>query len=1311
MSASAPPAVVAETVFAGGGEMGARMRAIDWSKTRLGPIASWPQSLKTCVRIVLTSRQPMFVWWGDSLINLYNDAYKSIVGGKHPAALGQPASIVWREIWDEIGPRAAATMRGNEGTYDEALLLIMERNGYAEETYYTFSYSPVPNDEGSTGGLICANTDDTQRIVGERQLALLRDLAANTVGARTVDEVAAQAAGALATDERDLPFSLVYLADAGGRVASLAGASGIERGSRAAPESVALDDGAAVWPLAEVLRTKTSRVIDLDASFGELPTGAWPTPPRRAALLLIAATGETGRPGVLVVGLSPFRLFDAAYEGFLGLVVGQLAASLATAQAYEEEKRRREALAELDRAKTTFFSNVSHEFRTPLTLMLGPIDELRSLRALGEGRANAVQDAAHASHASHASESDQIELLHRNALRLLKLVNTLLDFSRIEAGRSEAVYEPTDLAAQTADLASSFRSAIERAHLALVVDCRAGDDARAAAGDAVEPTYVDRDMWEKIVLNLISNALKFTFEGSISVRVRGLDDAVMLEVADTGTGIAEHELPRLFERFHRIEGARSRSHEGSGIGLALVHELVRAHGGEIRVTSRVGEGTTFSVRIPRGTAHLPQDRLRGERALSSTAVGAGAFVEEALRWVTADGADGRGLSPVPPSAGDGAAPRERILIADDNADMRDYIARLLRDHWDVESVGDGHAALAAIRRRPPDLVLSDVMMPGLDGFALLRALRSDPSLRSIPVVLLSARAGAEATAEGLEAGADDYVVKPFAARDLLVRITARLAAVKGLAEQVRLAEELRVASQRLQAAQSVAGIGIFDWSPPEQTTYWSPELFVLMGLAPDAIEATPEAWTEALVDEDREVGWKAFRAATGAHEDRFEVELRLKQPGGGARWVRLSTQVFYDDAGAPSRLLGAVVDVQALKEAAAVRARALEDAERTSRAKDEFLATMSHELRTPLNAMLGWARILKHDRSAAKVEKGIAVIERNAVAQARLVSDLLDVSRIISGKLHLAVQQMDLAAVIHAAVDVVRPAADAKGVALHAHVDPEVGAMVADPDRMQQIVWNLLSNAVRFTPAKGSVSVVARRSDALVRVVVEDTGAGISSADLPHIFDRFRQGDASTTRAHGGLGLGLAIVRYLAEAHGGTVTARSDGPGRGSTFTVLLPVRAVVAHETAGALASDTLDHDPARRSTRALRDVRALVVDDDDDSLELLRVVLEGAGASFTGAHSAAEALEARGPFDIIISDIGMPEMDGYTLMRRMRSRGAGGDTPAIALTAYARREDEARALGAGYQQHLTKPVDVGELLDAVKRWVRRPSGAHEAV
>src|SRR3954465_12411953 len=393
----------------GGGEMGARMRAMDWAKTSLGPGEKGPQSLKTAARIMLTSRQAMFVWWGERLINLYNDAYRSILGGKHPAALGQPASVVWREIWDQVKPRAAAAMSGDEGTYDEALLLIMERNGYPEETYYTFSYSPVPNDQGGTGGILCANTDDTRRIVGERQLALLRELAAGTADARTFDEACTRGARALETNPYDLPFALIYLIDPDRRRAVLAGTSGIGRDHPAVPATADLD-GDNPWPFAAVDRTHETLLIDLpQASFGKLPSGAWGRPPGQAVAVPIAPSGQTGQAGILIAGLNPFRLFDDGDRGFLDLVSAQIAASIANAQAYEEERRRAEALAELDRAKTAFFSNVSHEFRTPLTLMLGPIGDLLS------GAQGSVS----------AKQREPLEVAHRNALRLLKLVNTL----------------------------------------------------------------------------------------------------------------------------------------------------------------------------------------------------------------------------------------------------------------------------------------------------------------------------------------------------------------------------------------------------------------------------------------------------------------------------------------------------------------------------------------------------------------------------------------------------------------------------------------------------------------------------------------------------------------------------------------------------------------------------------------------------------------------------------------------------------------------------------------------------------------------
>ncbi|HEX6900632.1 MAG TPA: ATP-binding protein [Thermoanaerobaculia bacterium] len=747
-SGPAPPGNVA--FLAGGGELGALMRAFDWRRTPLGAPEDWPQSLKTAVRIMLTSRQPIWIGWGDDLIYLYNDPYKSIIGGKHPEALGQPVRAVWREIWDEIAPMLATAMSGDEGTYVEEQLLIMERNGYPEETYYTFSYSPIPEDGaggGRAGGIICANTDDTRRVIGERQIALLRELAAGTADARTWEEVCKRSARALATDPRDVLFAMIYMAGPGGDGVALAGACGIEPGHPAAPLSAALDDS--LWPFGEVLRTHEPRLVsDLAAVSADLPAGFWRQPPTRAAVLPIAATGETGRPGVLVVGLNPFRLWDDDYQGFLALAAGQISASISHARAYEEERKRAEALAELDQAKTTFFSNISHEFRTPLTLMLGPVDEILSKPG----------------HELLPENRELLELVRRNGLRLQRLVNMLLDFSRLEAGRVRASYEPVDLASFTLDLASTFRSACERAGLALNVH----------GSPLPEPVYVDRDMWEKIVLNLVSNAFKFTLEGGIEVGVRAVGRQAELTVRDTGTGIPAEEIPRLFERFHRVEGTPRRTQEGSGIGLALVQELVRLHGGEVRVESELGRGTAFFVTLPFGKDHLPADRV-GARASTFMPGGAASFVEEALRWIP-----GGEESPPPddsiPASTAAASPgvRPRILLADDNSDMRSYILRLLSQENEVTAVADGLTALRIARRDRPDLILTDVMMPGLDGFGLLRELRADPDTRGLPIIMLSARAGEESRVEGMEAGADDYLVKPFSARELLARVGAHL---------------------------------------------------------------------------------------------------------------------------------------------------------------------------------------------------------------------------------------------------------------------------------------------------------------------------------------------------------------------------------------------------------------------------------------------------------------------------------------------------------------------------------------------------------
>jgi PAS domain S-box-containing protein len=749
-----------------GGEMGGRMRALDWSRTALGPVEHWPPSLHTAVSICLASRFPILIWWGPELTKLYNDAYAAIIGDKHPRALGTPGRAVWPEIWEIIGPMLAGVLQRGEATWSDDQLLPLHRNGYTEECYFTFSYSPIYDDRGEVGGIFTAVTETTTRVVGERRLATLRALGASTLETRTAEDACAAAAGVLARSAADLPFALIYLLDGDGRQARLAGVAGMEGVPAGRPAVVTLAptrEPPHSWPLARAVRTGPLVLSDLPQRFGPLPGGPWPEPPHTAVLLPFGQAGQERPAGVLVAGVSPRRALDDEYRGFLDLITSQLASAIADARANEAERARAEALIALDRAKTVFFSNISHEFRTPLTLLLGAIED---------GLADRTSPLLPA-------QRERQEMAQRNALRLLRLVNNLLDFSRIEAGRAQASYVATDLPMFTAELASLFRAAIERAGLAFVVDCPA-----LPAGTSA---YVDRDMWEKIVLNLLSNAFKFTFEGAITVALRAVGAHIELEVRDTGTGIAPAELPRLFERFHRVQGARARTHEGTGIGLSLVRELVSLHGGAIGVESTVGRGTTVKVTIPAGSAHLPAARLEAAVGPPAPAVGALPYVEDALSWlpameeppaesVLADAA-GReqaadlvaGSPPVP-----NAADRPRVLLADDNRDMREYVARLLRDRYVVRAMPDGAAALAVAQAWQPDLVLSDVMMPRLDGFELLAALRADTRTRETPIILLSARAGEEAAVQGLQKGADDYLIKPFTARELLARVESHL---------------------------------------------------------------------------------------------------------------------------------------------------------------------------------------------------------------------------------------------------------------------------------------------------------------------------------------------------------------------------------------------------------------------------------------------------------------------------------------------------------------------------------------------------------
>jgi PAS domain S-box-containing protein len=871
-------------------EVGRDLAAVDWDATPLGPPDAWPQSLKTAVRILLSSKFSMWMAWGPELTFFCNDSYRrDTLGSKYPWALGRPASEVWSEIWGDIGPRIQTVMSTGTATWDESLLLMLERSGFTEETYHTFSYSPLSADDGHVEGMLCVVSEVTEEVISSRRMTALRDLAARTTGQLTETEAIAAAGEQIEADPLSLPFGLVYLLDAGGAVLRRASCTGIGDDHPLAPPEISVDDPSAPWQVAEVL-DGDGVLVDLPESSG-LPPGRWDEPPNQALLVPLGG-GASPRPyGFLAVGLSRHRPADAAYTGFVELLAGQLAASITAARTLASEKRRAETLARLDQAKTDFFTNVSHEFRTPLTLLLGPA-------------ADAINDP---SLPGDDPQRERFEVIHRNGQRLLQLVNSLLDFSRLEAGGISSRFEPVDLPEVTEPLVTMFESAAAQAGLTLTFD------AEPLAGDC----YVDVEHWAKIVLNLMSNAFKFTFEGGIAVRLHEEDGHAVVEVSDSGTGIPADELPHLFERFHRVHGATSRTHEGSGIGLALVSQLAQLHGGEARAASTVGEGTRMTVRIPLGRSHLPPEEIiAGSVPRTDVAAPSADLVSQTWRWLQPAVDD---TSAQPNRAGESG--RARVLVVDDNPDMRSYVAGLLAELYEVVTAADGIEALERVQESRPDLILTDVMMPRLDGFGLLARLQDDPRSTSIPVIMLSARAGEEGTVEGLEAGAADYLVKPFAARELLARVRVNLE----LDRVRRVRATLERSEALLDQAQRLAKVGSWEVDLASGTVSASDELLRLLGRSRREFEEMGfPGVIRGVVHPDDATRVNAVLAELEV--DRVtSYDMRTIGRDGSERLVTVRAAMLGDETGAPRTLQGSLQDVTEQRAAqqamAEVRAR------------------------------------------------------------------------------------------------------------------------------------------------------------------------------------------------------------------------------------------------------------------------------------------------------------------------------------------------------------------------------------------------------
>jgi signal transduction histidine kinase len=1162
-----------------------------------------------------------------------------------------------------IEPMLSQVVSRGEPTRSRDLMLHIDRRGYPEEAYFSFSYSPIRAEDGKIGGIFCPVIETTDKVIGDRRLRVLRDLASQCKGAESEQAVYTAAAEVFASNPKGLPFTMIYRVDTSSSEAHLVATSGIDAGSAASPVRVPLDHSEpGIWSLGAVACSgRPMLVADLQSQFESLPSGAWQKPPHTAISLPVLLPGQEHPRAILVLAASPMLALDEQYCTFFNLIATQIASALADAQALEDERRRAESLAELDRAKTTFFSNVSHEFRTPLTLMISPLEELLA------GGGGALPADALAS----------LDVAHRNSLRLLKLVNTLLDFSRIEAGRIDAIYEPTDLAAATAELASVFRSAIEKAGLRLVIDCP----------PLPEAVHVDRDMWEKIVLNLLSNALKFTLDGDIAVALRWLGDRVELSVRDTGSGISESELPRVFERFHRVKNSRARTHEGTGIGLALVQELARLHGGSVAAASREGHGSTFTVSIRTGTSHLPPERIAVARQLASTSIGASPYVEEALRWLPGVGestAPDKTLSEIPGEvAGAFSAVPARVLVADDNADMRDYVGRLLASRYRVEAVADGRAALERIEADPPDLVLSDVMMPRLDGFGLLAAIRSEEKTRGLPVILLSARAGEEARIEGLRAGADEYLVKPFSARELLARVGSQL-------ELARLRRDneqaLRYRSEQHQTLLDGAPLGVYLVDADFRIREMNPVALPVFGDIPGGVidrdfsEVIHILWEKEYADEIVDI----FRTTLATGEPYVMPER------GEFRADRQVLEYYewrLDRITLPDGRYGLVCyfrDISAQVHARLMLAHSERELREADRRKDEFLALLAHELRNPLAPIRTGLELIRlsGDRPAT-VRRMRAIMERQVGHMVRLIDDLLDVSRITSGKIVLQRVPTPIDELVQGAVDAQRAAIEAAGITLSVQLPDRPCVVDVDPTRFVQVLSNVLHNAVKFTPARGEIRVVAEASplDSPQRdltIAVSDTGIGIPAQILPRVFDLFVQGEHADGHQHSGLGIGLALARRLMEMHEGRIEARSDGPGSGSTFMISVPQSKRLAETS------------PARNEAQHTNS-RVLIVDDNRDAANSMAMLVQALGGTAKTSYDAVSGLDALEEFrpDIVVLDIGMPGTDGYEMCQQIRLRPADRHIVVIALTGWGHPQDKQRALDVGVDAHLTKPVD----------------------
>ncbi|WRT68535.1 uncharacterized protein IL334_005512 [Kwoniella shivajii] len=1427
------------------------MDSTDWAATSLGPRDQWPQSLKTAASLVLHYPHQCCLWWGKDLTLIYNDAYAQMIHKHPHifGTSGIVAwSEVWHSLGplSELVLNGTPVYKED----DFLLFKQLPADGDATmEEYHTWMWVPVEQEDGTFGGLWNATIATTSKVLAERRMTTVQEMGQRTSNAKTMQEFDEAVTDILAANPRDVPFAALYHVDmpstatrssegtqsievtrSDGQSGSqavhlrLAGSIGIPdehpttpsaitmdirqrmRGSaassRSRPRSPSLSvmsghshsdtqtshAGTSVhseedessfylkqWPIREALASNRLVMVEnCQSMIDGFPLRVWDELPTSAVVVPIANDSDEGIPSaVLIIGLNVRRFYDDDYEAFIRSLQDhshgtciltnksrlrvQLASGIAAVRSYEAERRRIEELAALDRAKSTLFSNVSHELRTPLTLIAGPLDDLLHETPAGSRRETLV-------------------MARRNVRRLTRLVSTLMDVSRLEAGRLKGSFQLVNLGTMTRDLAVLFRSAMEKARLQYFIECDL----------SLRPVYVDTEHWEKVVYNLIGNAMKYTMAGSISVKLKYESGDAIFAVQDTGVGIPASDIDLVGERFHRVQSV-SRSHEGTGIGLALIKELIKLHGGTMSIDSTTADeskdgshGSTFSVRIPLGSGHLPPGSVDEVAATQATQTTYGqSIIDEAMQWTrdrehssttSLDGSD-RSSSPDDPLGRNSKGidtstlyfkKEDVIMLVDDSYDTRRYMFSIFAPFCTVIEARDGQEALALCAQQAPDLIISDVMMPNLDGFGLLRALKQSKKLAIIPIIMLTARGGDEARVDGILAGAD------------VARAHMQLQFGK---RRKSLEEAFDQRTSELRAVTEYSPVGLFRTANDGEVTLTNSALHELSGYP---VDQAVEDWG-VYIAEDEKPGMVAFwERVLGGEDDEISISHDTKFSNG--RWVQIKAirlNRLGGDAGSGlTGILGCVIDITERKlneEAQRLRVTEAEqrrqEAEEAKRQQELLIDITSHEIRNPISSLMQISldycsslvktnlltlqeqlELVHRNKSSfvpteqllTNIEEDLEALEsiyQCGLAQERISNDVLSLGKI---QLEMFDVEVDMLRETQKVLSIFQNEARMKRIELCIKYGEGIDilgikSVKTDPVRLSQIVTNLLSNAIRFTATSYDTCLMPRTpilpkdlADDMpiyLYFAVTDTGPGMTEAELGLLFQRFSQVSLKTHTIFGGSGLGLFVCRQITQIMGGKIDVTSQ-KGKGTTFRFFIKaltsqtanVRSSV--EVKGSIGKLT---NPSKSKAKdafqfAGKKPHVLIVEDNLINQTVLARQLRHCNVTCDVANNGLEALEKirtvcsintiEAPFDCILMDLEMPVMDGLTALKHIREEEAEGKLNknlVIALTGNARQGQIDEAMSRGMDDVVIKPYRLDDLLQKIEAMMRLRGGENQ--